>query len=284
MKINCTILFLFLISVIGCEIINPEEMVPGVLDIERIDLATTNDQGANTHAIEDIWVTSDGFLGVFPLPAEVPILANGPTNVLVQAGIRPDGRAGVSIPYPHYQIIDVDLDLEPGIKSSLSPTVEYTEGTKFSFIDGFETNLSVFVNDLDTIAGLGISKSADDVRSGSFAGKIVLTEAKPLVIASTEIYTDVLNAVRSIFLEVDYKNEEYLTFQYIYITDSGPRQTEILTLNKKEEWNKIYFDLSDIIPLQSRENIHGISIVVRASLSGEDSATIYLDNLRLIYE
>ena len=57
----------------SCDLVNIEEDIPSIINIESIEL-----QGNHTSNITDAWVYIDNeFQGVYPLPANFPILKTG---------------------------------------------------------------------------------------------------------------------------------------------------------------------------------------------------------------
>ena len=55
--------------------------------------------------ITDAWVTMDGInLGVFELPAQIPILDEGEHNFRISPGIKENGMSATRMIYPFYEI------------------------------------------------------------------------------------------------------------------------------------------------------------------------------------
>lgn len=70
-----TLLFLF-----SCEVINTEEDIPSTITIESIEV-----DGNHTSKITDAWIYIDNeFQGVFPLPANFPVLKTGQQKLLLK--------------------------------------------------------------------------------------------------------------------------------------------------------------------------------------------------------
>ncbi|MEM9024932.1 MAG: hypothetical protein AAGB22_14400, partial [Bacteroidota bacterium] len=95
-----------LLNLSSCDIINPEEEIPSFLRIDSINLNITNSgiQGAPTENITEAWVFwNSELIGVFELPAIIPILAAGQGELQVAAGIQVNGIGAKREIYPFYQ-------------------------------------------------------------------------------------------------------------------------------------------------------------------------------------
>ena len=105
---NRIIGLLLITSIISCKKGGVNE-IPSYMTIENITL----DQNS-THNITDAWVyIDDNLQGVYELPANFPLLAQGKHKLRVKAGIKDNGIAGTRIPYPFYSsyIVEEQEDL-----------------------------------------------------------------------------------------------------------------------------------------------------------------------------
>ncbi|MEZ4984834.1 MAG: hypothetical protein R2795_07325 [Saprospiraceae bacterium] len=99
--IHFALLLVMSVSWWQCDFINPEEGIPSYLFIEEFTLTTGPAQGSNSHKITEAWVfVDDIFLGVYDLPATVPVLETGSHTVRVEAGIRDNGLGDFPNIYP----------------------------------------------------------------------------------------------------------------------------------------------------------------------------------------
>ena len=99
------VFLLCLIYYSSCSVLNQEEPVPSYVNIESIKLKTTPNQGSASHKITDVWVFNDTeFLGMFPLPAKIPLLLYGEQNLTLQAGIKENGIGSTQKNYPFYYL------------------------------------------------------------------------------------------------------------------------------------------------------------------------------------
>ena len=86
------------VTIISCEKANIDEM-PCYININDIELEENI-----TNNITDAWVyIDDNLQGVYELPANFPVLANGKHKLRIKAGIKDNGIASTRITYPFYK-------------------------------------------------------------------------------------------------------------------------------------------------------------------------------------
>ena len=124
----------------ACELFDPEEEIPSYIYIEDVSLETETFEGSALDKISDVWVfVDDNLIGIWELPAEIPILSSGMTNIKVRAGIKNNGIAASRVQYPFYLIEDVSMEITPGQVDTIHPVVEY------------EDDLNIFIEDFDAV-------------------------------------------------------------------------------------------------------------------------------------
>ncbi len=130
----------------GCEVDGP---VASYVWIDEFDLTVSAGQGSASERITEGWFYANGeFLGAYSLPHEVPVIAEGQTEIQVFPGIKVNGIISTPDIYPFYARYEVDLDLEPERTDTIRPSTEYLNSVKFAFIEDFETG-NAFVDDID---------------------------------------------------------------------------------------------------------------------------------------
>ena len=95
----------------GCD---KEEQIPSYIYISEFVLYTKNTNfGSNSHDFVDAWVYANNkLIGVFELPATIPILESGSKQLTIIAGIRKNGLYYEREAYPFlkpYDILFIDL-------------------------------------------------------------------------------------------------------------------------------------------------------------------------------
>lgn len=281
MKFSIYILFAgLLLSFQSCD---TDENIPAYIVVDSVSLTTTDEQGANTHNISDVWVFVDGQgIGVWPLPARIPTFpTNGEVEIQIFAGVRVDGISDKARMYPFYAPYIFSEDLVAGETYTYSPTFEYFGITKFDFIEGFESR-NIFSEENDGDPNTSLVRSQLDARTGDYCGYIRLVDTADLVDVTTQFaYSteDILGG--GIYLELDYRSDIPIIIGYI--ADGQLRIEDINNIIiEKEEWNKIYIDLSQVLGAADIET-YRVKIASGLAGSGLTEGNIYVDNIKLLH-
>ncbi len=264
----------------GCEVDGP---VASYVWIDDFDLTVSAGQGSASERITEGWFYANGeFLGAYSLPHEVPVIAEGQTEIQVFPGIKVNGIISTPDIYPFYARYEVDLDLEPERTDTIRPSTEYLNSVKFAFIEDFETG-NAFVDDIDgnTETSLEVI-SGPDVFEGQRSGYIQLTEENPIIeVANLPILQDIPTNNSPVFLEFNYKNNVQFGVGLVGIDPNlPPSRAVILVLNESEEWNKMYLGLTSSL---RASDFPAYQIYITAAYEpGEETAEIFLDNFKLV--
>ncbi|MEM6770273.1 MAG: hypothetical protein AAF597_06815, partial [Bacteroidota bacterium] len=149
------------------------EMAPAIIVVDDLIFDAGSFPGGSTSNITEVWAF-DGleFIGAFPLPARIPVLKAGPTDIRLEAGVRQNGISSTPEFYEFYTPVERTLDLVPGEVIDLgSPVITYRDDVQFGFVEDFEASQPrIFVN---LVRGtLGLAAQQEVVRSGEFSGQI----------------------------------------------------------------------------------------------------------------
>ena len=274
MNINRIIAILLIISIISCKKSSDND-VPSYITIGNFTL-----DGNSTHNITDAWVyIDDNLQGVYEIPANFPVLAQGLHKLRVKAGIKDNGIAGNRIPYPFYSSYIIDEQtFNPETTISITPVVSYLENAtlddKAEDFDGnglnLETDSATFSID-------------DEMPLDGNYGVITLTDSILLTELTTKEFSNLPQAGAPVYLELDYKcNTQFLVGVYINFPQSSILQKDLLWVRPKDEWNKIYINLTSTISEGVGADSFKIFIGMQRDFTME-SNTIHLDNLRIVY-
>jgi hypothetical protein len=281
-------LFLFLtvaFAMASCEEDRLEPGVPAFIKIEHIDLETNYQlQGTNSHKITDVWVYADDqSVGVFELPAVVPVLKNGNAKLRLEAGIKLNGITTTRSNSPFFEPVILDpFNFIPDSIVLINPTVTYRPTTEFVWLEDFEGS-TISIDTVNLLSSVNIEKTEmGSAFEGNYSGVINLTsENNTFEAASFEAFV-LPTGGRPVFLELNYKND-YNFSVGIFAQSSGEIiKKEIIFLVPQENWNKIYINLTD--KLSDSPNATDFKIFFRTVLSEQhESAEIYLDNIKVMY-
>lgn len=276
----------------GCDPV--DEDTPAYLYVTGFEL-TTNPftEGSNSHKITDVWLSVDGnFLGVYTLPALIPVLEEGSHVLKFDAGIKDNGINATPEIYPFYQTYEVTLDLQPNQTDTIRPVTQYRSTTKFAFIEPFETSQHQFREVRQPAGATGIQLSTQDVFEGQSSAMISLDSAsrRLVEIATLDKYRDLLKTGAYVYLEVNYKSDVPVVFGAVGHYDSGGIGTSATQYDPgflpKDEWNKIYFNLTKMI---FDGDFDSYQIIFQAFIPNENdkpslaSAKVWLDNIKLVH-
>ena len=136
-----------LIFVLGCDLINPEEEIPGYVSVESFQVTTTAAQGSASSKISEVWVSSGvDFLGAYRFSTPFPVLGTGPQTLTLQAGIKDNGIGELPEIYPFYAPVTVSVNLSANETQTIRPVTTYLPETKFAFVENFEGPQHIFRN------------------------------------------------------------------------------------------------------------------------------------------
>jgi hypothetical protein len=289
-----TFRWLWLLGLIlpGCDWINPEEPIPAYLRIEAVRLSTDLNEGSDSENITEAWVFIDGdFLGAFAIPSTIPVYREGQTEVRIEAGSRENGSSSTPDIYPFYAPYREDLNLTPGQTSRISALVTYRSEARFAFIEDFEAGNSLFRERITGTDQSRIQISQESPFEGNRMGLIELGTDDPFVeIATVPRYRGLLDDGNSVYLELNYRADTRASFGIVGYRDSNPLPlgtAYAAGFNPSEEWNKIYFNLTETI---FTSEVDEVQIVIRAGLPlredgtfAAESGRIELDNIKLLH-
>ena len=273
----------------SCDDDKDSDLVPSYLSIEAFTVVTNYEQGTASHKITDAWVYVDETLiGAFELPARVPILAEGIQNITVRPGIKINGVSNTRAIYPYLNSVTKKLRLSKDSITALDAVeTHYRENVIFPLIENFEINASSFDTTRKSTVPLQITDNpllafSFPNESGTSSGMIQLvSDTSVFEMVTTETY-DFPPSGSEVFLEMNYKIDNTLVVGVFYRSTGIVVQRPLIVLNKTEEWNKVYVNLT--VPKYDTPNASDFKIFIGAQTdAGNSQATILLDNIKLVY-
>lgn len=281
------LLFLLLFSVIAafttCK--KQQAFIPSYIRVPAYDFRINPGEGSSSQFISDVWVyVNDQTIGAFQIPANFPVLANGPQIVKIRGGVLVNGSQEQHVFYPFFDWYIDTLNLKENAINEIRPTFSYLPGTKMSLIEDFEPGDSATfarTSASDTIYNIVSGSSAMEGNSAeiSLAGGKSLFEMKS--VKSFNIPAD-----RIAFLELNYRGNYPFTIG-IYANDgSNTSQNSVLTIYPPGEsdpaWNKIYVNLSTSLARYPNATTFNIFIGALRTSEATVEPRIYIDNIKLV--
>ncbi len=267
----------------SCSIIDPAEDIPAYLHIDQYTLTTNFDQGTASHNITDVWVYLDQeIVGVYELPATIPILGQGSNKITIRPGIKINGIASTRIYYPFYKAGEITLDLVPAKVDTLQPATVYNTNVIFKYIEGFEDPGVPFASTPTSDTGMLKTNAPELVFEGTSSAAIILDKVRPYFAAVSNNGYKLPQGAIPVYLELNFRNDTPFVVGLISNALGGTTKLEILVLNPTSTWKKVYINLGPTINRQSQ--VIDFNLYLSAGLeTGKEKGEIYLDNLKLLH-
>jgi hypothetical protein len=263
---------------------NKEEPIPSYIHIDKIEFTTAyTTQGSNSHKIIDVWIyIDDQFLGAYEYPCTIPVLMQGTHTLKILLGIKENGISETRIPYPFYDKYEEVLVFTPGQVSTISPSINYSKGAKFSWIEDFEGASFGICNasgSHDTV--MQLAKNPLDVFEKIGSGGVSLNSAMSSYLSMSCDKFVLPQAGAPVFLEFNYKcNTDFNVGIVGYSSSNNIEYQGIsLSLRPSTGWNKVYVNLTKEVSGATTSTKFGVFF----SMLGKDSpSSFFLDNVKLI--
>lgn len=290
---RCTIYILGVILFTSCDVINPDEEIPSYIEIEGIspNYNGTGSEGTITSNITEAWVfLNDNNMGVWELPAKIPLLAEGNHSLKVFGGVKINGLESYRTSYPfwNYYLNDTTFNLTRGKVLKVDPVVAYYPETVFAWQENFENAGLTIDSVAGSLTSLVRTSGTDEVKEGYSAGKISLTQTNSYFKGITNEIFQLPKSSAPVYLELDYKtNVDFVVFIVAY-NPGLKKETSVLGIKPaldaagNPEWNKIYVELT--FDVSSNYESAGYQVGFSTALSSEkNSGKLLLDNIKLLH-
>jgi hypothetical protein len=273
-----------------CDVINPEEEVPAYLYISAIELQTDETaQGRGTSAFDDAWVFANSeLIGAFELPARIPVLSQGETDIQVFPGFRDRGLSTDRAIFQLVSPLDTVLNLRAGRVDSLRPVVRYRPEAEFAYLLDFDdqrqrgfrldpessASAESRISSERAVAGSALRVSVGDT---GFAEMDAIRENQAVVQAQAAV------------MEFDLYNEALvLVASEVAVAQGGElnRLTEVdeAGYTARPRWRRQFIDLGSDMELFRGEGFtqwKPLFAFVNTDTTGPQVS--YIDNLKVVY-
>lgn len=287
---NCSLLLLCGLFA-TCEIINPEEDLPAYLQINEFTFTTTGGQGTNVAQITDAWVYSgDISLGIYELPATVPVLNLGDQTITIFPVIRENGLRSAPVLYPFYQRYTLDVNLTADQTITVQPTTAYlANSTVFDLVEDFEgTSHKLTGRSPDAVK---INKMPDKVVYGNGVGQILLDTLSDIIFISSPTFGDLpTQGNLSVYLEISYKTNAEFNVGLVGLDNNPSNPINAIafkvTLCPIDRWNKVYINFQKDLTISQLPN-YKLAFRLSTDDTGcgqieNETPELLIDNIKLI--
>ena len=280
MRPQPTTLFLSLLVVLfalgstSCDLINPEEQIPSFIQIDSISPVLDGDTQV-VHEIVDAWVyDNEKLVGVYEMPATVPILRDGQANIRIRPGVKLNGLAASRWKYEFLEDFSEDVELFEDSVISLNPILGYRENAVIPWSEDFSSS------------SVDLTKSSISQGSLLFSNGVAnlhLSAGEDLFECKSTVSPDLPDAGASVILEFRYKCDHEFRISLISESSFSTVQTPIYLVSPSEDWNYLYINLSSTVSSLIGYNEHAPAFGFVRAAGSESDINVYLDNIRLIH-
>lgn len=287
-----TLYFLLIFStgvfINSCNLINPDEESPSYVVIPELVFEGVISDSEN---ISEVWIYDRGTsLGAFDLPAQVPILKEGPLELTFRAGIKNNGVSSSRILYPFYTTYSEVVNLVPFENDTVVPffTIKDNILIPQEAVAQFDDSGTNYIETVNSLADITLTTIEGEVFEGNGSGRVDLNSEDFFWQATSFGSMDLPNS-EFVFLELDYKSENTFAVGLRANLSDGSQQnvlSVVVAPTDQEtgvaEWNKIYIDLG--APISSYPNAVSYNVLFESSLDSDNTqAQIFLDNIKVIH-
>lgn len=260
-----------------------EADVPSYLTISEISVNVTDiDQGTNRSNFSDAYVyINDRLIGIYTLPANIPITQSGQVKLSIGGGIKQNGVYESRLEYPFYTRFDTTVNLIVGETIEVNPTIEYKANTDFNvFAENFETGVN-FLKGLTSDTSFVRTDEPGESLEG-FSGKLILEEGKERFEVYTPDISDVPRFNTSpVYMELDFKGNIFVNVGSYF--DNRRTNQIYVVLPPKETWTKVYINLTEMLATNGNaSNFNFFFAYNKAVTNFKGTAEFYVDNVKIV--
>jgi len=281
------VLFFILFSLSSCETINPDEGIPAQIEINSFGFDSKIMQGTDSVNINDAWIYVDGeLIGAFEIPVNAPILSSGKHQVEVKPGIILNGIAATRTINPFFNSFSQNVDLVAGKSILLSPKSSYIDNLEFPWNSRGEEDFEEGGISIDSVSGSStkIVKSKNDIFEGDYSGEIFLDKGHQNYVGQSTNDLVLPKSGAYVIMEIHIKNTSIPLEIGMFVNLPGGTVVNVshLGVTTGPDWKKLYVNFTELVSHYTTAESYKVTF--KADLgSEEDSASIFLDNIKIMH-
>ncbi len=269
-----------IISLFSCD--KQKAIVPGFLKIDDVVLRSAPDQGSSTDRITDINVfINDQSIGIFELPALIPIQTTGNVNLKIRSVIYKNGQSNEKVDYPFFTTFVLDTLFIPDTQMELTPVVEYQSTAIFDDPwagEDFETGVNFNYSPQSDTTFQRITNPAEAYEGAS--GLAYLTEDMDFFEAWSPTFSNIPRTGSAVWMEMDYKSTHQFAITVFVNGTSVGNQQSIVSFNPRATYGKVYIELNEVFSTLS--GAINYTLAIGFPKQKGETAQFYIDNVKLI--
>ncbi len=282
-KLGAIMWVIWMVVLVSCD---KEEPIPSYVYIDQFDVNAQSEFGTSSSKITEAWVYANGdLLGVFPMPAVVPILEEGDTELKIFAGIHDAGILGRPRIYPFYEPVVMTRHLVRGQIDTLALTTTYLSPQKIKLEMNITFDLgNVMTDDIDEDTSTFLTLFPEGVEGEG--GLMVVTDSTPKLVVGTNEFVPLPATGSEIYLEMEYHNDIPFSIWLGGHPSATVREIQPLSsLNPKMTWNKIYIPLRDLVQQTQWSDyqlVFSVDLTEAQIAAGTKKGTVAVDNIKIV--
>jgi len=278
---------------------DPKMETPAYIYIENVDFYVTDfsTQGTASFKIPDVWVTVNGIgIGAYQLPALVPIIASGNTDLTIEAGFKMNGQSDLRPKHPLFTSYKKTVNLAKGKIDTIFPVFTYLSSVEFPFKEDFS---SAGLNFYPVDSSAKLEKTSDPQllfryrdEPNNFSGIITLPYNDTIYffeIKSTKLELNANKAMDCI-AELNFCFDANVEIgMCCYFPPSSSTRTQQLSIANlvgkpnNTEWNKIYVNLTEDMRNATLKGMTHFDIYMKCGIHKDSTARFLFDNIKVVY-
>jgi hypothetical protein len=258
-----------------CNVINPKETVPTYIHVDSFRTG-----GKITQNINSVWAYYNNTpIGVFDLPATIPVPATATGMLQLSPGIPVDGQNSLLANYPFYTLDTFTFSPQPGKIITHQPQTGYFASVKKTNIADFDSGTSGFGLIVGNVPV--VSVGADSLVFEGRSGAIFLNAVgDSSVDSSVLVFT--IPAGQPAFVEFDYNTtvpfSVGLSGTLAGLISTGPYF--LAGVSPNTGWKKFYMNAQAFATKYQADSYY---FVIKTVLpDGQASGRVLIDNIKLI--
>lgn len=269
-----------ILSLLSCE--KQKAIVPGFLIIDDIEVKTVPGQGSNSDRVTDINVfINDQSVGIFELPAAIPIQQTGNVNIKIRCIVYKNGQSNEKLDYPFYTTFDLDTVIVPEAQMALTPKVQYQSTAVFDDPwsgEDFETGINFNYSGQSDTVFQRVTNPIDAFEGTS--GLAYLTEEMDFFEAWSPTFSNIPRNGTAVWLEMDYKSTHIFGISVFVNGTSVSSQQAIVFFNPRVTYGKVYVELGTVFSTLS--GAVNYTLAFGFPKQKGETGQFYVDNVKLI--
>lgn len=270
-----------LLSQSSCGLLSEQGPEAAFVEIPSLEFTHGPDKGPIDHSIKHVEIFFEEVsIGYYEIPVKLAVIpTQDESRIVIRPAINENGLVNAISSYIMMENYELTTTFNINEVYTIIPTFDYADNLIFDYVETFESGNS-FEYDLDNIDSSRMLLTTEDARDGVTSGLLSGENAESIDAATDFVFTGLDNGGRDVFLEFSYKNNDDFIFGLVTFNTGQPdRVIPLINLVRRDEWNKLYLDLTFVIQNNPAE---GYRLFFKLDAADSDSK-VFIDNVKLLH-